>query len=544
MPVRIAINGFGRIGRTMFRVIAERKGIEIVAINDIMEPRSFLYLLKYDTVHRLFPHEIKLEGDVLVTAGQRVRLISQKDPAKLPWKELGIDVVVEATGKFRTREALEKQLAAGAKKLILTVPAKDEIDATVVIGVNDHMLKPEHRIISNASCTTNCLAPVAKVLHETFGIEKGLMTTVHAYTNDQRLADVPHSDFRRSRAAAENIIPTTTGAARAVGKVLPDLKGKLDGLAMRVPVVDGSTVDLVTEMKTARDGRGGQRGDQDRRRRPAARDPPVHGGGARLLGRHRQSSLVDLRRGTDARRGRHDPEDRVLVRQRVGLLLPGRGHDRQDRELAGSSVPSRAVVPRHCGIHRHARALLAEPRQDRAQGRVRGAHRLERFARPAQQLSRGLRHQGRRRGLIVQERRFAEEVPAVQAADSGFLAAPIHGDDPDAPLHHDTEGRGDLALAHEDVPSLEASSGQPGNDLRQVGAREIREERRPGAKPRADREVGTAVDGQLFVPRDVRDARRGFGVLRVEARARSSRPREPSPRSPGSCRGRPPQASA
>ena len=248
MPVRIAINGFGRIGRTMFRVIAERKGIEIVAINDLMEPKSFLYLLKYDTVHRLFPHEIKVEGDILRTAGQTVRLISQKDPAKLPWKELNIDVVVEATGRFRTREALEKQLAAGAKKLILTVPAKDEIDATIVLGVNDHLLKPEDRIISNASCTTNCLAPVAKILHETFGIKKGLMTTVHAYTNDQRLADVPHSDFRRSRAAAENIIPTTTGAARAVGKVLPDLKGKLDGLAMRVPVVDGSTVDLVTEM--------------------------------------------------------------------------------------------------------------------------------------------------------------------------------------------------------------------------------------------------------------------------------------------------------
>jgi len=249
MPVRIAINGFGRIGRSVFRVIAGRKGIDIVAINDIMEARNVEYLLKYDTVHRRFPYDVRIEDDTLVAAGQRTRLLGEKDPAKLPWKELGIDVVVEATGRFRTREGLEKQIAAGARKLVLTVPAKDEIDATIVMGVNDHELKPEHRIISNASCTTNCLAPVAKVLHERFGIEKGFMTTVHAYTNDQRLADVPHSDFRRSRAAAENIIPTTTGAARAVGKVLPALKGKLDGLAMRVPVPDGSTVDLVTEMK-------------------------------------------------------------------------------------------------------------------------------------------------------------------------------------------------------------------------------------------------------------------------------------------------------
>ena len=249
MAIRIAINGFGRIGRSVFRVISERKGIEIVAINDLVEPVSIQYLLRYDTVFGLFAHEVVLDGRRLRAAGHTVQLISQKDPAALPWKDLGVDVVVEATGRFRTRADLEKHLAAGAKKVILTVPAKDDIDATVVLGVNDDVLRPEHRIISNASCTTNCLAPVAKVLHEIFGIEKGFMTTVHAYTNDQRLADVPHSDFRRSRAAAENIIPTTTGAARAVGKVLPALKGKLDGLAMRVPVPDGSTVDLVTVMQ-------------------------------------------------------------------------------------------------------------------------------------------------------------------------------------------------------------------------------------------------------------------------------------------------------
>jgi len=248
MAIRIAINGFGRIGRSVFRVIADRRGIDVVAINDLMDEKTAAYLLQFDTVMGAFAHKVTALGGVIYAAGQTVKLLSVKDPAALPWKDLGVDVVVEATGRFRTREALEKQLAAGAKKVILTVPAKDEIDATIVLGVNDSALKPEHRLISNASCTTNCLAPVAKVLHEAFGIQKGFMTTVHAYTNDQRLADVPHSDFRRSRAANENIIPTTTGAARAVGKVLPALKGKLDGLAMRVPVPDGSTVDLVTEM--------------------------------------------------------------------------------------------------------------------------------------------------------------------------------------------------------------------------------------------------------------------------------------------------------
>ena len=255
MPIRIAINGFGRIGRTVFRVIADRSGgasggpIQVVAINDVMDRENFAYLLKYDTVRRKFPFEVRVEGDWLRSAGQEVRLLGVKEPEKLPWTDLGIDVAVEATGRFRSRASLEKQLAAGARKLILTVPAKDPIDATVVLGVNDGTLRPEHRIVSNASCTTNCLAPLAKVLDEVFGIEKGFMTTVHAYTNDQRLADVPHDDFRRSRAAAENIIPTTTGAARAVGEVLPALQGKLDGIAMRVPVLDGSIVDLVTEMK-------------------------------------------------------------------------------------------------------------------------------------------------------------------------------------------------------------------------------------------------------------------------------------------------------
>jgi glyceraldehyde 3-phosphate dehydrogenase len=196
-----------------------------------------------------FPDTVELKGDVLETSKNKVKMLEERNPADLPWKELGIDVVIDATGIFRTKETLSAHLKAGAKRVILTVPAKDEIDYTVVIGVNDNGLKKEHRIISNASCTTNCLAPMAKVLNDAFGIEYGVINTIHAYTNDQRLADVPHSDWRRGRTAAENVIPTTTGAARAVGVVLPELKGKLDGIAMRVPVPDGSVVDLVVRLK-------------------------------------------------------------------------------------------------------------------------------------------------------------------------------------------------------------------------------------------------------------------------------------------------------
>ena len=207
------------------------------------------YLLQFDTVMGVFPGEVTVENDELVAGNHRAKLLTVSDPADLPWEELGVDVVIESTGVFRTREAVSKHLEAGAKRVILTVPAKDELDATVVLGVNDDDLGSDDLIVSNASCTTNCLAPVAKVLDESFGIKRGVMTTVHAYTNDQRLADVPHKDFRRSRAANENIIPTTTGAAKAVGKVLPALNGKLDGMAMRVPVPDGSIVDLVVELE-------------------------------------------------------------------------------------------------------------------------------------------------------------------------------------------------------------------------------------------------------------------------------------------------------
>ena len=242
--MRVAINGFGRIGRSVFRVLDHHKEIDLVAINDIFDKDALVYLLKYDTVMGRFPGKVALDGDILNAGHQQVRLLSERIPEQLPWGDLGIDVVVESTGIFRQRAQLENHLTAGTKKVILTVPPKDEIDYMVVLGVNDDGLTADHNIISNASCTTNCLAPMAKVLHEAFGIELGVINTIHAYTNDQRLADVPHSDWRRSRAAAENVIPTTTGAARAVGKVLPELNGKLDGIAMRVPVPDGSVVDF------------------------------------------------------------------------------------------------------------------------------------------------------------------------------------------------------------------------------------------------------------------------------------------------------------
>ena len=247
--MRIAINGFGRIGRSVFRILNGMQGVEVVAINDITDNDALAYLLKHDTVMGPFPGTIAVEGDTLRTRHRVVNMTEIPNPAELPWGELGVDFVIESTGRFRKRSEIEQHLSAGARKVVLTVPAKDEIDCTVVLGVNEGDLKPEHKIVSNASCTTNCLAPMAKVLHENFEIVSGVMTTVHAYTNDQRLADVPHSDWRRSRAAAENIIPTTTGAAKAVGKVLPALAGKLDGMAMRVPIPDGSIVDLVAVLK-------------------------------------------------------------------------------------------------------------------------------------------------------------------------------------------------------------------------------------------------------------------------------------------------------
>jgi glyceraldehyde 3-phosphate dehydrogenase len=249
MALRIAINGFGRIGRNVFRVLENRRGMEVVLINDLTDPKTLAHLLKFDTVHGRFDGRVRATKSALHVNGRKVSVTSERDPANLPHAAHKVDYVIEATGVFRTREACMKHIDAGASRVILTVPPKDEIDAMIVMGVNHKKLKKGDRIISNASCTTNCLAPLAKVLDDSFGLKHGLMTTIHAYTNDQRILDLPHSDLRRARAAAANIIPTSTGAARAVGKVLPKLAGKLDGMAMRVPVPNGSVTDLVATLK-------------------------------------------------------------------------------------------------------------------------------------------------------------------------------------------------------------------------------------------------------------------------------------------------------
>lgn len=249
MTVKIGINGFGRIGRNVFRALKGSSGLEIVAINDLSDAKTLAHLLKYDSTFGRYKGTVEAKENSIIVDGKEVAILAVKDPAELPWKSLKVDLVLESTGVFRKKEQIAKHLTAGAKKVLLSVPAKDEIDATIVCGVNDNMLKPTDKIISNASCTTNCLAPVAKVLHEKFGIVKGLMTTVHAYTNDQRILDLMHSDLRRARSAATNVIPTSTGAASAVGKVIPALKGKLNGMALRVPVQDGSVVDLTAELE-------------------------------------------------------------------------------------------------------------------------------------------------------------------------------------------------------------------------------------------------------------------------------------------------------
>lgn len=247
--MKVAINGFGRIGRLVFRAAHGRDDVDIVAVNDLTDAATLAHLLKYDSVHGRFPGDVRADGNDIVVDGRTIQVLSEKNPAALPWKQMGIDVAVESTGIFRKRNQIAAHLEAGASKVLLSVPAKDEIDATIVLGVNDDDLKPEHKIVSNASCTTNCLAPVARVLHETFGIKHGLMTTIHSYTNDQKILDLPHSDLRRARAAAVSMIPTTTGAAKAVGKVIPALNGRLNGMAVRVPTPDGSLVDLVAELE-------------------------------------------------------------------------------------------------------------------------------------------------------------------------------------------------------------------------------------------------------------------------------------------------------
>ncbi|QSQ10459.1 Glyceraldehyde-3-phosphate dehydrogenase [Koleobacter methoxysyntrophicus] len=250
MTIRVAINGFGRIGRNSFKAAIENyRDIEIIAINDLYDTETLAHLLKYDSVFGKFPGDVKGKEGALEVNGKEIRVTAEKDPVNLPWGELGVDVVIESTGVFRSREKAAKHIEAGAKKVIITAPAKGE-DITIVLGVNEEKYDPEkHHIISNASCTTNCLAPVVKILNDKFGVEKGLMTTVHSYTNDQRILDLPHSDLRRARAAALSIIPTTTGAAKAVTLVLPELKGKLNGFALRVPTPTVSITDFVAVVK-------------------------------------------------------------------------------------------------------------------------------------------------------------------------------------------------------------------------------------------------------------------------------------------------------
>lgn len=249
MAVRVGINGFGRIGRNLLRACLNEPGLDFVAINDITDAETLAHLLRYDSVHGRLAAEVKAEKDALVVNGKKIQVLQERDPAKLPWKNLGVDLALECSGLFTDREKAALHLSAGAKKVLISAPAKGA-DITLCYGVNHTAYDTaKHQIVSNASCTTNCLAPVAKVLHESFGIKRGLMTTVHSYTNDQRILDLPHSDIRRARAAAMSMIPTTTGAARAVGEVLPQLKGKLDGLAVRVPTSNVSVVDLVAELE-------------------------------------------------------------------------------------------------------------------------------------------------------------------------------------------------------------------------------------------------------------------------------------------------------
>lgn len=246
---KVGINGFGRIGRLVFREMVKRGEFDVVAINDLTDAATLAHLLKYDSVHGRFKGSVEAKEGAILVNGKEVKVFAEKNPANLPWKDLGVELVIEATGVFRSREKTMPHIDAGAKKVLITAPAKGEVDATIVLGVNDEVLKPEMKIVSNASCTTNSIAPIIKILNDNFGIEKGYLTTVHAYTNDQRILDLPHSDLRRARTAAANTIPTSTGAAKAVGVVIPELKGKLDGIAMRVPVTDGSITDLTVVLK-------------------------------------------------------------------------------------------------------------------------------------------------------------------------------------------------------------------------------------------------------------------------------------------------------
>ena len=348
MAVRVGVNGFGRIGRVFFRAALESSDIEVVAVNDLADAKTLAHLLKHDSVHGTLDAEVKAKGEAIFVNGREIRVCSAKDPATLPWGEMGVEIVVESTGVFRDRATSSKHLQAGAKKVVITAPAKDP-DITVVLGVNEQKYDPvKHELVSNASCTTNCLATVAKVLLDNFGIKRGFASTVHSYTNDQPIHDFPHKDLRRARAGAVSMIPTTTGAATAVGLVLPELKGKLDGIAIRVPTANVSVVDLTVELgKPATRGRG-QRRLPRRRRRAAQGHPGRHRRGAGVGGLQRQSALLDRGSALD-RGGRRQPgQGARVVRQRVGLLLPGARPDPLHGPVAlagrGRAVPSVAKL--------------------------------------------------------------------------------------------------------------------------------------------------------------------------------------------------------
>jgi glyceraldehyde 3-phosphate dehydrogenase len=334
VSVKIGINGFGRIGRNYFRAaLAQGADLEIVAVNDLTDNKTLAHLLKYDSVGGVLDADISYDDDSITVDGKKIKAFADRDPANLPWGELGVDIVIESTGFFTKAEAAKKHIDAGAKKVLISAPGTG-VDATFVMGVNEDSYDPaSHHIISNASCTTNCLAPLAKVFNDAFGIDRGFMMTAHAYTADQNLQDGPHGDLRRARAAAINIVPASTGAAKAIGEVLPELNGKLSGSSYRVPVPTGSIVDLtlVTDRENLRRGqRGVQEGSG---RRSARRLPPVQRGPDRLERHRAQRALVDLRLHADQRQ-RQPRQGLQLVRQRVGLLQPSRRPDRVRRRAS------------------------------------------------------------------------------------------------------------------------------------------------------------------------------------------------------------------
>ncbi len=347
MTVRVGINGFGRIGRNFFRAVqASGADIEIVAVNDLMDNASIAHLLKYDSVLGVMAGEVSSDEESITVDGKRIRVFEERDPAAIAWGEVGADIVIESTGIFTDATKAHAHIDGGAKKVIISAPAKNE-DGTFVMGVNHTDYDPaNHHVISNASCTTNCLAPMAKALHDELGIVKGLMTTIHAYTSDQNLLDGPHRDLRRARAAALSIIPTSTGAAKAIGLVMPDLKGKLDGYALRVPDPDRLGHRPHLRGRSRDHGRGGQRDHQGGRGlRAAGGLPEVHRGPDRLRRHRDRPVVVHLRRGAD--QGHRQPgQGRRLVRQRVGLLQPADRPDAARRRLALSRRGSSRVGPR------------------------------------------------------------------------------------------------------------------------------------------------------------------------------------------------------